>query len=178
MVRRKYRGSVLGRETELVIDGFTRSGATFALYAFHLSQRRPVRRDRLVLADFALATNDSVRVILDVNRRFGSDFEPFAHTAENVARLFQLIEDRSRRPPWASAVGGFENGEIGPEEYEGAVAAAGGRGLLASAVETRVARPSAECEAMKKRIRDLSSGNSRSWPGHAGTYWDLEPDRL
>jgi hypothetical protein len=44
--RRKYRGlspAVIGPQTELVIDGYTRSATTFAVYAFQLSQERPVR---------------------------------------------------------------------------------------------------------------------------------------
>jgi hypothetical protein len=34
---------VIGTDTELVIDGFTRSATTFAVYAFQLSQDRPIR---------------------------------------------------------------------------------------------------------------------------------------
>jgi hypothetical protein len=44
--RRKYRGpspAVIGPETDLVIDGYFRSANTFAVYAFQLSQERPVR---------------------------------------------------------------------------------------------------------------------------------------
>jgi hypothetical protein len=44
--RRKYPGpspKVIGPETELVIDGYTRSASTFAVYAFQLAQERPVR---------------------------------------------------------------------------------------------------------------------------------------
>jgi hypothetical protein len=44
--RRKYPGpspEVIGRETEVVIDGYTRAGSTFAVYAFQLAQERPVR---------------------------------------------------------------------------------------------------------------------------------------
>jgi hypothetical protein len=44
--RRKYPGpspEVIGPETELVIDGYTRSATTFAVYAFQLVQERPVR---------------------------------------------------------------------------------------------------------------------------------------
>jgi hypothetical protein len=44
--RRKYPGpspQVVGSETELVIDGYTRCGTTFAVYAFQLAQRRPVK---------------------------------------------------------------------------------------------------------------------------------------
>lgn len=44
--RRKYPGpspEVISPETELVIDGYTRSATTFAVYALQLSQTRPVR---------------------------------------------------------------------------------------------------------------------------------------
>jgi hypothetical protein len=44
--RRKYPGpspEVIGSATELVIDGYTRSATTFAVYAFQLAQVRPVR---------------------------------------------------------------------------------------------------------------------------------------
>ena len=44
--RYKYTGhnvEVIGRDTEMVIDGFTRSATTFAVYAFQLSQDRPIR---------------------------------------------------------------------------------------------------------------------------------------
>ena len=43
LARRKYPNSVIGNQTELVIDGFTRSAVTFATIAFQLAQRRPVR---------------------------------------------------------------------------------------------------------------------------------------
>lgn len=44
--RRKYPGpspEVLSAQTELVIDGYTRSASTFAVYALQLAQQRPVR---------------------------------------------------------------------------------------------------------------------------------------
>jgi hypothetical protein len=44
--RRKYPGpspEVLSAPTELVIDGYTRSASTFAVYALQLAQERPVR---------------------------------------------------------------------------------------------------------------------------------------
>jgi hypothetical protein len=44
--RRKYPGpspEVLSAQTELVIDGYTRSASTFAVYALQLAQERPVR---------------------------------------------------------------------------------------------------------------------------------------
>lgn len=44
--RRKYPGPsprVIGPETQVVIDGYTRCASTFAVYAFQLSQPAPVR---------------------------------------------------------------------------------------------------------------------------------------
>jgi hypothetical protein len=44
--RRKYPGpspEVISAETELVIDGYTRSACTFAVYALQLAQPRPIR---------------------------------------------------------------------------------------------------------------------------------------
>lgn len=46
VARRRYPGpspEVIGPETELVIDGYTRSATTFAVYALQLAQTRPVR---------------------------------------------------------------------------------------------------------------------------------------
>jgi hypothetical protein len=40
---RRYPDGVIGDDTELVIDGFTRSAVTFASIAFQLVQERPVR---------------------------------------------------------------------------------------------------------------------------------------
>jgi hypothetical protein len=44
--RRKYPGPsprVIGPDTEMVIDGYTRSASTYAVYAFQLAQPAPVR---------------------------------------------------------------------------------------------------------------------------------------
>jgi hypothetical protein len=41
--RHKYDGSVIGPETEMVIDGFPRCASTFATMAFQTAQPRPVR---------------------------------------------------------------------------------------------------------------------------------------
>jgi hypothetical protein len=46
LAKLKYRGpgpEVVGPDTELVIDGYTRSAVTFAVFAFQLAQDRPVR---------------------------------------------------------------------------------------------------------------------------------------
>jgi capsular polysaccharide biosynthesis protein/Mrp family chromosome partitioning ATPase len=49
LARLRYREpspEVIGRETELVIDGYTRSACTFAVYAFQLSQQNARRTSR------------------------------------------------------------------------------------------------------------------------------------
>ncbi|MGO4342624.1 hypothetical protein [Pedococcus sp. 2YAF34] len=46
LARRRYPGpspEVIGRDTELVIDGYTRCASTFVVHAFQLAQPRPVR---------------------------------------------------------------------------------------------------------------------------------------
>jgi hypothetical protein len=43
LMRRKFPGAVLDRDTDLVIDGFTRSAGTFAVVAFQLAQNGHVR---------------------------------------------------------------------------------------------------------------------------------------
>jgi hypothetical protein len=147
---------VVGRGTELVIEGFGRSGNTFAVEAFQLAQARPVRiahhthapatvirairlgvptmvvvrdpvdaavshlfyrdlaagdalrawiryhrrllphRPAFVVAPFSTVTTDFGSVIREVNERFGTTFEAFVHSQENVGRVFELIERRNR----------------------------------------------------------------------------------
>jgi hypothetical protein len=43
LARVRHRNAVLARDTELVIDGFPRTANTFALIAFQVAQRTPVR---------------------------------------------------------------------------------------------------------------------------------------
>jgi hypothetical protein len=157
--RRKYgRETVLSAGTELVIEGFQRSGNTFAVIAFELAQGRPTRtahhlhaaahvvaaaergvptlllirdpeatvvshmlrercitprealsnwirfyervlpyRDRLVIGEFDAVTSDFGPVVDEINRRFGTTFRRFDHTRDNVARCFELIDERNRR---------------------------------------------------------------------------------
>ncbi len=50
-----------------------------------------------VVADFDKVTSDYGRVIRKVNSRFGTSFEEFEHTPENVQRCYELIEEMDRR---------------------------------------------------------------------------------
>jgi DNA-binding HxlR family transcriptional regulator len=62
------RGKVLSKDTEVVIDGFTRSASTFAVMAFQLSQDRPVRvaRHLHAVAQFAEAAKRGLPTILAI----------------------------------------------------------------------------------------------------------------
>jgi hypothetical protein len=156
--RPRYRDLLVDRNTQVVIEGFPRSGNTFAVWAFREAQgERDVRvahhlhapaqiiraaelgvpalvlirapedaalslmlrdprfsarsalgyyasfyesvahyRDSFVLGLFEEVVRDYGAVIELVNDRFGTDFRPFEHTEENVARVFSLIEEAHR----------------------------------------------------------------------------------
>jgi hypothetical protein len=213
VARIKYGQQVVGPETKLVIDGFTRSGVTFAVIAFQTSQREPVRvahtlhapahvaaavrrrtptlvtirdpeaavlsaiirepyvtaeqglrswirfytrilpyRDGFVLGMFDEVVSDYGGVIRQINDKFGTQFDEFVQTEENVETCFVIIEDRARRPPWADALGRFECGLIGLREYQAAVDTYGAAARLAPIPEARIPRPSAEREVMKEAL--------------------------
>lgn len=182
--RRDVEDRVVDRDTELVIEGFQRSGNTFAVVAFESAQRRPVRtahhlhaaaqivaavrmgvpalvlirdpadsvlshmirepgisakqalanwvrfyeavipvRERVVIADFADVTTDLGDVIRRLNAKYGTDFEVFEHTQQNVDECFEVIEHRNRQ----------KYGQI---------------------AESKVPRPSAEREGLKAGLRE------------------------
>lgn len=173
----------VGRSTDVVVDGFPRSGNNFAFEAFRMANpaarmasrthapaqirrgvergiptlllvrdpleavlsllvRQPYLGAREALADhrafyeatwpfrhgfvvgeFGRVTTDLGGLIEELNRRFGSTFEPYRNTPERDARSLAAIEEHHR-------------------------AYFGGRVL-----ETHVARPSPEREALKRERR-------------------------
>lgn len=112
-------------------------------------------RSRFVIGTFDEVTNDFGRVIRKVNERFGTRFAEFEHTEPNVNECFAIIEDRARRPRWSTALGEFECGIIGIDEYRRTVAKFGERGDLPSipVPERRVQRPSQERADLKSSLR-------------------------
>lgn len=153
---RKVPNRLVEPDTELVIEGFQRSGNTFAVFAFEMAQERPIKsahhlhssgqvtravklgipvlllvrdprdstvshvirepcvpmhqalrawmrfyervvpvRDRVFVADFSRVSTDFGAVIRDFNVKFGTGYKEFDHTEENVARCFDLIEERN-----------------------------------------------------------------------------------
>jgi len=215
IARVKYGEAVIAPDTKFLIDGFTRSGVTFAVVAFDVAQRRPVPlahtlhapahviaavrrgvpslvmvrepeaavlsavirepsvtieqalrswirfhtairpyREGFVVGLFDRVVEDYGSVIDEVNERFGTAFDRFDHTPENVALCFSIIEDRSRHPAWSDALGKFESGRIGLAEYAATKDRYAGRGEAAKVPETKVPRPSAERDAMKRSLAD------------------------
>jgi len=227
IARRKYPDAVVGADTELVIDGFTRSAVTFATIAFQIAQRRPVRvahtlhaaghvvaavRDRVptlvairepeetvlsavvrepyvtlrsaldaytrfytrilpmrswfVVGGFDQIVHDFGEVVGRVNHRFGTSFDVFEHTDENVRECYAIIDDRARRPPWSKALGEFECGIISIDDYRRSVAEHRSRGLepRLEVPERRVQRPSAERETLKQALRQRLHGGDLERP--------------
>lgn len=56
---------------------------------------RPVR-DHVVVASFEAVTGDLGSVIDEVNRRFGTSFQPYEHSPENDAEVLRIVERMNR----------------------------------------------------------------------------------
>lgn len=112
-------------------------------------------RSRFVIGNFDEITDDFGRVVRRINERFGTRFDGFEHTQANVNECYAIIEDRSRRPPWSTALGEFECGIIGIDEYRRTVASYRERGDVPSLAvpERRVQRPSQERISLKRDLR-------------------------
>ena len=50
------------------------------------------QRDHVVIAEFRTVTTDFGKIVRDLNDRFGTEFEPFIHSKQNVQACFQLID--------------------------------------------------------------------------------------
>jgi hypothetical protein len=92
-------------------------------------------------------------VIDAVNVRYGTAFTRFEHTPANVEACYALIEEKSRRPPWAAAINRYVSGLITADELAAARSAAGGNGGANAVAESRVARPSAVRSAQREQMR-------------------------
>jgi hypothetical protein len=110
-------------------------------------------RDWCVTGEFAAVTTDLGRVIDAVNARYGTAFARFDHTPAKVEACYALIEEKSRRPPWAGAITRYVSGAITAEELAAARAASGGNGGASEISEAHVARPSATRHAEREQMR-------------------------
>jgi hypothetical protein len=53
-------------------------------------------REGFVVARFDEVTTDFGKVVRRLNERFGTTFDEFEHTSENVSRCFGIMEDHAR----------------------------------------------------------------------------------
>jgi hypothetical protein len=109
-------------------------------------------RDAMVVADFPEVTEHLDRAIARVNARFGTAFAAFEPTPERTRECFDLIEMRSRQPPWGAAIQDFLTGLVPRAELERR-SAADPAAATAAIPEDRTPRPSAYKEEQKDALR-------------------------
>ena len=214
--RRRQPQSTLAPDTQLLIDGFTRSASTFAVVAFQLAQNAHVRvahhlhapahllaatragiptmmpirpprdtvlsatireptvpmaqwfrsyadfyrrvepiLDRIVVVTFESVTTDMGGAIDRVNERFGTSFTPFDDSPANVETVFEIIEERARRPVWQHLLGEFLAGGLSWDEYQRETEAVRVSSPAPEVPEHRVQRPSAAREQAKSALSAL-----------------------
>jgi hypothetical protein len=107
------------------------------------------------VALFEDVTTDMGAVVAALNERFGTSFEPFRHTPENVQRVYDLIDERARHPAYADAIRQFVSGTITSEQLNAARARA--NGTINELAEHRVARPSASRRGSQERLAERYS---------------------
>lgn len=116
-------------------------------------------RDGIVAADFPEVTEQLERSIARVNERFGTGFAIPELTPESTRQAFDLIEMRSRRPPWRDAIHDFLTGLVPYAEVERRAADAAVRHAVA---EDRAARPSGHKERRKDALRAAYRGRAHA----------------
>lgn len=213
LLRRRQPQSTIGPDTQVVIDGFTRSASTFAVIAFQLAQDDHVRLahhlhapaqllaatraglptlmpirpprdtvlsaaireptvpiaqwlrsyaefyervepalDSMVVATFEAVTTDVGGLIDRLNERFGTSFARFDDSADNVEAVFEIIEERARRPAWQHLLGEFLAGRLSWSEYQEATKEVRIASPAPEVPEHRVQRPSAARERAKQAL--------------------------
>lgn len=213
LLRSRQPQSTIGPDTQVVIDGFTRSASTFAVIAFQLAQNdhvrlahhlhapahllaatraglptlMPIRPPRdtvlsaavreptvpisrwlssyaefyervepalgaMVVATFESVTTDVGGSIDRLNERFGTSFARFDDAAANVEAVFEIIEERARRPAWQHLLGEFLAGGLSWDEYQLATRDLRVGTPVPEVPEHRVQRPSASRERAKQAL--------------------------
>jgi len=117
-------------------------------------------RDGMVVADFTEVTERLDRAIARVNVRFGTGFATPDLTPERTRECFDLIEMRSRRPPWRGTIHDFLTGLVSHAEL--ARQAAAGPVVTAAVAEDQVARPSDYKERRKDALRAAYHGRAHA----------------
>jgi hypothetical protein len=113
-------------------------------------------RGYLTVGLFDEVTRDFGAVIGRMNREFGTSFQLFDHSEQNVKEVFDLIEERTRRSPIMKYMGYLESGLITAQEFRQAVDSFGTKGTRPALTPREahfIARPSKERDAKKETIR-------------------------
>jgi hypothetical protein len=140
--------SALIREPHIEPGQFLRSYADFY-------ERILPFRSGFFVAAFRDVTEDLGRVTRRLNERFGTDFAEFEHTGGRVEEVFELIEERSRRPSWERVLGRFLSGRMSLDEYRNATERPrSSDGAMPEIPEHRVQRPSEERQIRKDELRE------------------------
>jgi hypothetical protein len=108
--------------------------------------------DRVTVGRFDVVTTDLGTVIDQVNRRFGTRFERFEHTPEDVELVFRLIDERERRPD-EKTVDRFLSGELTLPLALDRIAELDRRRTPTVRAEHAVPRPSRERESSATALR-------------------------
>ena len=117
-------------------------------------------RDGMVVADFPEVTERVDRSIARVNARFGTGFAALELTPERTRDAFDLIEMRSRRPPWRDTIHDFLTGLVPYAELERRAAAE--PAVTVAVAEDRAARPSDHKERRKDALRAAYHGRAHA----------------
>jgi hypothetical protein len=139
--------SAMIREPTVSAEQFLRSSVD-------LYRRLPPLADGLVIATFRSVTEDFRSVTRRVNERFGTSFVEFKQTESQVATVFELIDERARRPPWEPLIGDFLAGRISFDEFRDRTADLRRSLRVPDVPEQRVQRPSEFREEMKAPFRE------------------------
>ena len=139
--------SALIREPRVGAEQLLRSYADF-------HERIGPYRAEFVAATFEEVTSDFGAVTRRINDRFGTSFSEFPHTDENVARCFEVIEERSSRPAWERLLGKMLSGRLSMDQFTERTAGVRDRTGAKRVPEHRVQRPSVARSERKTGIRD------------------------
>ena len=201
-IRSKSYPHTVNKQTDITIEGFPRSGNTFAVAAFEFSQNKELTiahhthsaaqviesvklniptlllvrfpkdaiislvirenisittaiksyvnyyenlykyRDKVYLVSFEKLTTDFGEIITAVNKKFGTCFVPFMHHAENLKKVFSIVDEMELK-------------------------------FSGSLDETQVARPSKHRKLLKKTIEKLYITQAGAWEQRAEDIYNL-----
>ncbi len=108
--------------------------------------------DRIVVGEFKTVTTDFGSIIQKINIRFGTNFALFDHTPEKTKLVFELIEQREKRPA-VKVIDEYLAGQTNLNEIRNVFQEMDRRMVPSMLDESLVPRPSAARLTAKVRLR-------------------------